>query len=185
MTDEGVDGWRPAGSRMWAVIERDRQPGPGSIDPKGDARAKNSNNGQPAPHFSKLRRRKAELSHYYEDQGANDADRRVVPSDQFSMRMLRFYEEKGLLAPSRRGLGYRDYSAADERVIRRIRMLSEACLKLDVIRTVLPCVLNNRSGIELCDEVRATLIRQIGVIEGAHRLLQSSRKSSMAISNQA
>lgn len=38
-------------------------------------------------------------------------------------------------------------------------------MKLDTIRTLLPCVLNDRPELELCDEVRATLAREISGIE--------------------
>jgi len=89
--------------------------------------------------------------------------------------MLRFYEEEGLLAPRRRESGYRDFDPAEEQLVRRIRMFSEAGLKLDVIRTLLPCVLNDRPELELCDEVRATLTREIGGIEERIACLEASR----------
>jgi DNA-binding transcriptional MerR regulator len=54
-------------------------------------------------------------------------------------------------------------------------MFSDAGLKLDAIRTLLPCVLNDTSELELCDEVRATLAREIGSIEERIARLQSSR----------
>ena len=92
-----------------------------------------------------------------------------------SVRMLRFYEEEGLLAPRRRESGYRDFDPAEEQLVRRIRMFSEAGLKLDVIRTLLPCVLNDRPELELCDEVRATLTREIGGIEERIACLEASR----------
>jgi DNA-binding transcriptional MerR regulator len=92
-----------------------------------------------------------------------------------SVRILRYYEEEGLLQPSRQDSGYRDYGPAEERLVRRIRMFSDAGLKLDAIRTLLPCVLNDTSELELCDEVRATLAREIGSIEERIACLQSSR----------
>jgi DNA-binding transcriptional MerR regulator len=92
-----------------------------------------------------------------------------------SVRMLRYYEEEGLLRPSRRNSGYRDYGPAEERLVRRIRMFSDAGLKLDAIRTLLPCVLNDRPELELCDEVRANLTREIGGIEERIACLASSR----------
>lgn len=93
-----------------------------------------------------------------------------------SVRMLRYYEEKGVLRPGRRESGYRDYGPAEEQLAKRIRMLSDAGLKLDVIRTLLPCVLNDLPELELCDEVRATLTREIGGLDERIACLQSSRQ---------
>ncbi|MBC9878397.1 MerR family transcriptional regulator [Bradyrhizobium sp. INPA01-394B] len=92
-----------------------------------------------------------------------------------SVRMLRYYEEEGLLQPSRRDSGYRDYGPAEEQLVRRIRVFSDAGLKLHAIRTLLPCVLNDRPELELCNEVRATLNREIGGIEERIACLESSR----------
>ncbi|MGO4683534.1 MerR family transcriptional regulator [Hyphomicrobium sp. 2TAF46] len=92
-----------------------------------------------------------------------------------SVRMLRYYEDEGILQPARRDSGYRDFGPAEERLVRRIRMFSDAGLKLDTIRTLLPCVLNDRPELELCDEVRATLAREIGGIEERIACLASSR----------
>jgi len=92
-----------------------------------------------------------------------------------SVRMLRYYEEEGLLEPSRKDSGYRDYGSTEEKLARRIRTLSDAGLKLDTIRTLLPCVLNDRPELELCDEVRATLTHEIDAIEGRIACLESSR----------
>lgn len=92
-----------------------------------------------------------------------------------SVRMLRYYEEERLLQPPRRESGYRDYGPAEEKLARRIRMLSTAGLKLDAIRTLLPCVLNDQPELELCDEVRATLTREISSIKERIACLESSR----------
>lgn len=92
-----------------------------------------------------------------------------------SVRMLRYYEEEGLLRPSRRESGYRDYGPAEETLARRIRMFSDAGLKLEAIRPLLPCVLNDRPELELCDEVRASLIREIGGIGDRIACLEASR----------
>jgi DNA-binding transcriptional MerR regulator len=93
-----------------------------------------------------------------------------------SIRMLRYYEEEGLLEPGRRESGYREFGAAEEQLVRRIRMLSEAGLKLDAIRTLLPCVLNDRPELELCEEVRTTLRREINGMDERIRCLRASRR---------
>src|SRR3984893_678889 len=90
--------------------------------------------------------------------------------------MLRYYEEEGVLRPALRECGYRDYGAAEEQLVRRIRMLSDAGLKLEAIRTLLPCVLSDLPELELCDEVRTTLEREIGSMDERIASLRASRK---------
>lgn len=92
-----------------------------------------------------------------------------------SIRMLRYYEEEGLLTPARRASGYRDYGEAEERIAKRIRLLSEAGLKLETIRFLLPCVLSDRPDFEPCPEVLATLRREVTGLEEKIDCLQSSR----------
>lgn len=55
-------------------------------------------------------------------------------------RLLRYYEEQGLLRPARRGNGYRDYDSACVSRVRQIRGLLESGLTTDMIKTVLPCM---------------------------------------------
>jgi DNA-binding transcriptional MerR regulator len=57
-----------------------------------------------------------------------------------SRRLLRYYEEQGLISPDRRPNGYRDY---DERLVDRvlqIRGLLESGLPTRMIRRILPCL---------------------------------------------
>lgn len=91
-----------------------------------------------------------------------------------SVRMLRYYEKERLLRPSRKNSGYREYGPAEERLAQRIRMFRDAGLKVEAIRTLLPCVLNDRPVLELCDKVRTTLTREMGEIEKRINSLKSS-----------
>lgn len=93
-----------------------------------------------------------------------------------SVRMLRYYEQEGLLQPQRLESGYREYRDADEQLVLRIRMLGDAGLKLGAIRQLLPCVLSDRPDFEPCAEVLATLGRELGGIEERIKCLQSSRE---------
>ena len=57
-----------------------------------------------------------------------------------SRRLLRYYEEQGLIAPGRSANGYRDY---DERLVDRvgqIRGLLDAGLPTRIIKQILPCL---------------------------------------------
>ncbi|MFC5664558.1 MerR family transcriptional regulator [Kitasatospora misakiensis] len=57
-----------------------------------------------------------------------------------SVRLLRYYEEQGLLASHRLDSGHRRYDDDTPAVVRRIRALLEAGLPTRVIRDLLPCV---------------------------------------------
>ncbi|QKV18567.1 MerR family transcriptional regulator [Oricola thermophila] len=93
-----------------------------------------------------------------------------------SVRMLRYYEQEGLLAPRRRPSGYRDYDKEDEDVVRRIRLLSEAGLKLDFIRRFLPCVRGDAPEFEPCSDLLAAMRREIDALDERIESLRESRR---------
>jgi DNA-binding transcriptional MerR regulator len=92
-----------------------------------------------------------------------------------SIRMLRYYEEEGLLAPQRTDAGYRDYGVAEEEVVRRIKVLGAAGMTLETIRRLLPCVQNARPDFTPCDELRRILAQQVGLIDDRIEMLAQSR----------
>ncbi|GAA4232902.1 MerR family transcriptional regulator [Actinomadura meridiana] len=55
-------------------------------------------------------------------------------------RLLRYYEEQGLLRPTRLPNGYRQYSESDVDAVRHIRALLDAGLPTAVIAQLLDCV---------------------------------------------
>ncbi len=57
-----------------------------------------------------------------------------------SARLLRYYEEQGLLRPQRSPSGYREYGPGDVETVHRIRALLTAGLSTSLIARVLPCV---------------------------------------------
>ena len=74
-----------------------------------------------------------------------------------SVRMLRYYEGEGLLAPQRTDSGYRDYGPAEEETVLRIKMLGSAGMTLETIQRLLPCVKNNHPDFKPCDDLRRIL----------------------------
>lgn len=54
-----------------------------------------------------------------------------------STRLLRYYEEQGLLAPERSGNSYRSYAEADVPVVRRIALLIRSGVPTRLIRALL------------------------------------------------
>jgi DNA-binding transcriptional MerR regulator len=61
-------------------------------------------------------------------------------------RLLRYYEQQGLLAPKRLPSGYREYTEADVQTVRRIRCLLAAGLSTTLIAQVLPCIQEDESA---------------------------------------
>jgi DNA-binding transcriptional MerR regulator len=60
-----------------------------------------------------------------------------------SPRLPRYYEEQGLLAPSRRPSGYREFAEADIATVRGIRILLGAGLNTATIAEPLPCMVDD------------------------------------------
>ncbi|NSC23445.1 MerR family transcriptional regulator [Streptomyces albus subsp. chlorinus] len=82
-----------------------------------------------------------------------------------SPRLLRYYEEQGLLETRRGPNGYRHYAPEAVETVRRIRTLLDAGLTTDVIRSLLPCVRGEGVGFNWCDEVRATLEGELTALD--------------------
>jgi DNA-binding transcriptional MerR regulator len=92
-----------------------------------------------------------------------------------SVRMLRYYEGEGLLAPQRTNAGYRDYGPAEELTVRRIKMLGSAGMTLETIQQLLPCVKNNDPAFTPCNELRKILAQQVSLIDERIETLSQSR----------
>ena len=81
-----------------------------------------------------------------------------------SPRMLRYYEAEGLLAPTRRDNGYRDYGVGEVLAARKIVVLSHAGFPLSLIRTVLPCATES-GALRACPSIAPELRRRLRDIE--------------------
>ncbi|WP_030804358.1 MerR family transcriptional regulator [Streptomyces sp. NRRL F-2799] len=60
-----------------------------------------------------------------------------------SQRSLRYYEEQGLLTPTRLPNGYRDYDERAVTTVRRIQILLAAGLGTSAIAEILPCTVDD------------------------------------------
>jgi DNA-binding transcriptional MerR regulator len=61
-----------------------------------------------------------------------------------SVRMLRYYEEQGLLEPERTGSGYRVYAEPDVDRVARIRCMFSAAVPAPIVLTTLRFILDGR-----------------------------------------
>ncbi|WP_140725599.1 MerR family transcriptional regulator [Pseudomonas sp. Hp2] len=93
-----------------------------------------------------------------------------------SERMLRYYEQAGLLQPARTSTGYRDYGEQELLVARRIRQLSASGLKIETIRVLLPCMRADAGALfEACDEIHEALTRALAGLDAKLHALGASR----------
>ncbi|MEV6995819.1 MerR family transcriptional regulator [Streptomyces sp. NPDC093228] len=81
-----------------------------------------------------------------------------------SVRMLRYYEEQGLLAPQRTVSGQRLFAEADVAAVGRIRRLLGTGLGSRTSRTILACACGGTSDVEPCLDplLRAEIARLDG-----------------------
>lgn len=99
-----------------------------------------------------------------------------------STRALRYYEEKGLLAPQRSANGYRRYAAEDVERVRRIRFLLAAGINTDMAREVLPCLLDDGGFLApYCQETVEDFERERERIDAQIAELEAARSSLDAI----
>lgn len=97
-------------------------------------------------------------------------------------RLLRYYEEQGLLAPARNASGYRDYDDRDVEVARRVRLLLDAGLSTATIRTVALCLIERAGRLApLCAEIIDDLKREQARIEASIMTLAASRDAIGAV----
>ncbi|MFC9250250.1 MerR family transcriptional regulator [Amycolatopsis thailandensis] len=95
-----------------------------------------------------------------------------------SHRLLRYYEEQGLLRPQRRPSGYREYPTSDVAVVRRIRGLLAAGLSTATISSVLPCIREDGERlVPTCPDLIAQLRRERDRIDQAIEDLSTSRRA--------
>jgi DNA-binding transcriptional MerR regulator len=93
-----------------------------------------------------------------------------------SQRLLRYYEEQGLLRPFRHPSGYREYDHDDITWVRRIRTLLAAGLTTATIADVLPCTVDETDGLAAaCPALLSDLHRERDRISKTIGELQTAR----------
>ncbi|MEU0672039.1 MerR family transcriptional regulator [Streptomyces sp. NPDC006172] len=91
-------------------------------------------------------------------------------------RLLRYYEQQGLLTPERLPSGYRVYGEPDVETVRRIRCLLAAGLSTSLIAQVLPCIrADDDRLVPTCPDLNARLRQESERITRAIEELRTSR----------
>ncbi|MFH8747288.1 MerR family transcriptional regulator [Streptomyces rimosus] len=99
-----------------------------------------------------------------------------------SPRLLRYYEEQGLLRPSRRPSGYREFTEEDIATVRGIRMLLGAGLSTATIAELLPCMVDDGQTLTpACTGLLPDLNRERERLNEAMAGLLAARKKLDAI----
>jgi DNA-binding transcriptional MerR regulator len=104
-----------------------------------------------------------------------------------SVRSLRYYEEQGLLQPTRRPSGYREYEKDHVDTVRGIRLLLAAGLSTATIREMLPCMIDDGEMLApACEEMVPDLFRERERLSAAaEELLMARDRLDALIGNTA
>lgn len=92
-----------------------------------------------------------------------------------SQRMLRYYEEQGLLSASRGTNGYRRYAEDSVTTVRHIRKLLDLGLSTEVIAQVLPCAIEDLDRLDLCPNLVRTLRAELAELDERIDTLRRNR----------
>jgi DNA-binding transcriptional MerR regulator len=92
-----------------------------------------------------------------------------------SHRMLRYYEQQGLLDTRRSSNGYRHYGQDAPVTVAQIRGLLAAGIPTDVIRDILPCAQGATPTLTPCPDLIATLRTQLAEQQSRIDCLQQNR----------
>lgn len=82
-----------------------------------------------------------------------------------SARMLRYYEQQGLIRPPRTRSGYREYGEREMWILDNLKLLQQAGLTLNVIRVLMPCIVSQPVRFAPCPLIVATLRKERGKIK--------------------
>jgi DNA-binding transcriptional MerR regulator len=92
-----------------------------------------------------------------------------------SSRLLRYYEQQGLLMPARRPSGYREYGDQDPERVRRIRLLLAAGLPTRMIGRALGGLCDESGQLTPCAGLASDLRQERDRIDETIRALLASR----------
>jgi DNA-binding transcriptional MerR regulator len=94
-----------------------------------------------------------------------------------SERMLRYYEQEGLIKPTRTGAGYRVYGPQDLETIRNLQKLTTSGVKLKTAKALLPCMYGDEPQFVPCPIVQEALRQELNALDERLAALQASRKA--------
>lgn len=103
---------------------------------------------------------------------------------QISIRMLRYYEEEGLISPRRSPSGYRQFDFEDIERVKLIDKLNTIGLTLKMIRSIIPCWHYQQQKFSPCKELKIGLKETLLKLDEKIQLLQQSRDHLVQLLNE-
>ena len=94
---------------------------------------------------------------------------------RISERMLRYYEEEGLLQPTRSESGYRLYDQKDVEIVQKLQKLTTSGIKLKTAKILLPCMFGEQPQFVPCPAVQRALRDELEALDERLEALQDSR----------
>ncbi|ARU93737.1 MerR family DNA-binding transcriptional regulator [Tatumella citrea] len=99
-----------------------------------------------------------------------------------SIRMLRYYEQQGLLRPERTPAGYRRYSISDINTVKQIELLNRAGLTLNTISHLTDCLGSTPEPVQLCSALTDKIRQQLTLVDEQIDMLNQSRQLLVRLS---
>lgn len=99
-----------------------------------------------------------------------------------SIRMLRYYEQQGLLRPERTPAGYRRYSISDINTVKQIELLNRAGLTLNTISHLTDCLGSTPVPVQLCSALTDKIRQQLTLVDEQIDMLNQSRQLLVRLS---
>ncbi|MFB4273606.1 MerR family transcriptional regulator [Nonomuraea sp. GTA35] len=94
-----------------------------------------------------------------------------------STRLLRYYEDQGLLTSVRLANGYRDYADDAPMIVAQVRGLLAAGLSTEVIRELLPCAAGKQPRLTSCPDLVGILRETLRDIDERMEVLDRNRQA--------
>ncbi|MGB4777178.1 MerR family transcriptional regulator [Microbacterium sp.] len=101
-----------------------------------------------------------------------------------SVRSLRHYEQRGLLAAERTAAGHRRFPEETVETVRRIRMFLDGGLPLSIVAMIIPCFTAQGAGLDACvagylRDRLDTVEARIDALDQQRRTLRSLRRLAL------
>jgi len=97
-----------------------------------------------------------------------------------STRMLRYYEQQGLLPDRRDGLGYRSYTEADVRLVQEILALQRIGFTLAEARPFVECLRAGHDAGDACPASRSVYRHKLAALDAGIARLTAAREQVRA-----
>ncbi|MCL1074085.1 MerR family transcriptional regulator [Shewanella dokdonensis] len=96
-----------------------------------------------------------------------------------SIRMIRYYEEKGLLQPTRTNSGYRCFNNDDIELVDKIKFFKDIGFTIEEVRPILECQLGLQKREQICDKLKEKFASRVEQID---RMISGLNEAKLTLS---